>query len=144
MISLRSLIFLLLLAVAAAGTNKEGLAFLTKKASEDGVVKLDSGLLYKELVAGTGKTPTANSPCSCHYAGTLIDGTEFDSSYKRGQPTTFAPNQVIKGCKWRIVLVGMKMWTWHRSLYFRMLFPERLCSSCTLISSFSFVLFHRD
>ncbi|KAL3945097.1 MAG: hypothetical protein SGBAC_000826 [Bacillariaceae sp.] len=97
MISLRSLIFLLLLAVAAAGTNKEGLAFLTKKASEDGVVKLDSGLLYKELVAGTGKTPTANSPCSCHYAGTLIDGTEFDSSYKRGQPTTFAPNQVIKG-----------------------------------------------
>ena len=52
---------------------------------------------YKELRAGAGKTPTVDSPCSCHYAGTLIDGTEFDSSYKRGQPTTFAPNQVIKG-----------------------------------------------
>ncbi|CAJ1940036.1 unnamed protein product [Cylindrotheca closterium] len=97
MISLRSLIFLLLLAFAAAGTNKEGLAFLAKKETEEGVVKLPSGLMYKELVKGTGKTPTANSPCSCHYAGTLIDGTEFDSSYKRGQPTTFAPNQVIKG-----------------------------------------------
>ena len=42
-------------------------------------------------------TPKANSPCSCHYAGWTIDGTEFDSSIKRGTPTTFAPNQVIKG-----------------------------------------------
>ena len=51
---------------------------------------------YKEIRPGSdgGKTPTADSPCECHYAGTLIDGTEFDSSYKRGQPTTFAPNQV--------------------------------------------------
>lgn len=46
---------------------------------------------------GTGKSPSYTDPCSCHYAGTLIDGTEFDSSYKRGQPLTFAPNQVIKG-----------------------------------------------
>jgi FKBP-type peptidyl-prolyl cis-trans isomerase len=50
-----------------------------------------------ELRAGTGPTPTIDSPCDCHYAGTLIDGTEFDSSYKRGAPLTFAPNQVIKG-----------------------------------------------
>jgi FKBP-type peptidyl-prolyl cis-trans isomerase FklB len=50
-----------------------------------------------EIVAGNGKTPTIDSPTECHYAGTLIDGTEFDSSYKRGQPLTFAPNQVIKG-----------------------------------------------
>lgn len=69
------------------------------KEKEEGVVKLESGLLYKELRAGNedGKTPTINSPCECHYAGTLIDGTEFDSSYKRGKPLTFAPNQVIKG-----------------------------------------------
>merc|ERR1712232_581878 len=47
---------------------------------------------------GEGKEhPTADSPCDCHYKGTLIDGKEFDSSYKRGKPTTFAPNQVIKG-----------------------------------------------
>merc|ERR1712066_1040237 len=43
------------------------------------------------------ESPTADSPCDCHYAGTLIDGKEFDSSYKRGEPTSFAPNQVIKG-----------------------------------------------
>ena len=82
---------------ALAGTDQAGLDFLAAKAKEEGVVTLPSGLLYKEIVAGTGKTPTINSPCDCHYAGTLIDGTEFDSSYKRGQPLTFAPNQVIKG-----------------------------------------------
>mmetsp|Transcript_105740 Transcript_105740/g.296071 ORF Transcript_105740/g.296071 Transcript_105740/m.296071 type:complete len:153 (+) Transcript_105740:103-561(+) len=99
MFSLRSLFLFFLISVVSvtAGSNQEGLAFLAKKETEEGVVKLPSGLLYKELVAGTGKTPTANSPCACHYAGTLIDGTEFDSSYKRGAPTTFAPNQVIKG-----------------------------------------------
>jgi FKBP-type peptidyl-prolyl cis-trans isomerase FklB len=43
------------------------------------------------------KSPLASTPCECHYRGTLIDGTEFDSSYKRGKPTTFAPNQVVKG-----------------------------------------------
>ena len=58
---------------------------------------LPSGLLYKEIRAGTGLTPMVSTPCECHYAGRLIDGTEFDSSYKRGAPTTFAPNQVIKG-----------------------------------------------
>lgn len=56
-------------------------------------------MLWAELCTRTadGKTPTINSPCDCHYQGTLIDGTEFDSSYKRGQPLSFAPNQVIKG-----------------------------------------------
>lgn len=100
MISLRSfLVFLTLLVAVSAGTNKEGLAFLAKKADEPGVVKLDSGLMYKELVPGksSDKKAKINTPCVCHYAGTLIDGTEFDSSYKRGQPLTFAPNQVIKG-----------------------------------------------
>mmetsp|Transcript_22044 Transcript_22044/g.33663 ORF Transcript_22044/g.33663 Transcript_22044/m.33663 type:complete len:153 (-) Transcript_22044:226-684(-) len=87
----------LLIAAVSAGTTPEGLAWLAKKGEEDGVVTLPSGLLYKEIVAGTGKTPGPTDPCSCHYAGTLIDGTEFDSSYKRGQPLTFAPNQVIKG-----------------------------------------------
>ena len=54
-------------------------------------------ITWTEIRAGTGKTPTINSPCDCHYSGTLIDGTEFDSSYKRGKPLTFAPNQVIPG-----------------------------------------------
>merc|ERR1711979_108064 len=68
------------------------------KAKEEGVVSLPSGLLYKVLTKGDGDShPTADSDCDCHYQGTLIDGKEFDSSYKRGEPTTFAPNQVIKG-----------------------------------------------
>lgn len=89
-----SALLALVLTLAAAGTNPEDIKWLEAKKSEAGVVTLASGLLYKEVRAGSGKTPTVNSPCSCHYAGTLIDGTEFDSSYKRGQPLTFAPNQV--------------------------------------------------
>jgi len=98
-VSIQRIVLLLLLSVSAvlAGTSAEGLKYLAAKKGEEGVVTTGSGLMYKELVAGTGKTPTINSPCSCHYAGTLIDGTEFDSSYKRGAPLTFAPNQVIKG-----------------------------------------------
>ena len=58
-----------------------------------------SGLQYKVLKSAEAgaKSPKAGTPCECHYRGTLIDGTEFDSSYKRGQPATFAPNQVVKG-----------------------------------------------
>eukprot|EP00441_Pelagodinium_beii_P001293 CAMPEP_0197703286 /NCGR_PEP_ID=MMETSP1338-20131121/125361_1 /TAXON_ID=43686 ORGANISM="Pelagodinium beii, Strain RCC1491" /NCGR_SAMPLE_ID=MMETSP1338 /ASSEMBLY_ACC=CAM_ASM_000754 /LENGTH=298 /DNA_ID=CAMNT_0043287179 /DNA_START=68 /DNA_END=963 /DNA_ORIENTATION=- len=98
--NMSTVIFLALgvLASMASATNAEGKAYLEAKEKEEGVVKLPSGLLYKVLKTGDGKHhPTKDSPCDCHYAGTLIDGTEFDSSYKRGKPTTFAPNQVIKG-----------------------------------------------
>ena len=82
----------------AAATDEAGTKWLAEKAKEDGVVTLPSGLMYKVLREGDGDShPTADSSCSCHYAGTLIDGTEFDSSYGRGSPTDFAPNQVIKG-----------------------------------------------
>merc|ERR1711935_1014214 len=57
-------------------------------------------------MGSAGVTPKVGTPCECHYAGTLIDGTEFDSSYKRGQPTTFAPNQVIKGWTEAMQLMG--------------------------------------
>merc|ERR1719491_27289 len=89
---------LCLLLSQAAATNAEGKQFLEEKAAEEGVISLPSGLLYKVLKKGEGQHhPTADAPCDCHYAGSLIDGTEFDSSYKRGKPTTFAPKQVIKG-----------------------------------------------
>eukprot|EP00933_Yihiella_yeosuensis_P025099 TRINITY_DN1947_c0_g1_i3.p1 TRINITY_DN1947_c0_g1~~TRINITY_DN1947_c0_g1_i3.p1 ORF type:complete len:157 (+),score=49.07 TRINITY_DN1947_c0_g1_i3:80-550(+) len=88
----------LLMGAVVEATDAAGLAYLAQKEKEEGVTKLASGLMYKVLKKGDGKHhPTADSPCDCHYAGTLIDGTEFDSSYKRGQPTTFAPNQVIAG-----------------------------------------------
>ena len=95
---LRLLSPLLLLAVLAHATDEAGLKYLEAKGKEEGVVTLPSGLMYKVLRAGTGDShPTADSSCSCHYVGTLIDGTEFDSSYGNGEPTDFPPNQVIKG-----------------------------------------------
>jgi len=73
-------------------------AFLAKNKDKDGVITLASGFQYKVLVEGSGlKHPMKETPCDCHYMGTLIDGTEFDSSFKRGRPSTFAPAQVIKG-----------------------------------------------
>ena len=76
--------------LAAVETNKkEGAAFLAANATKEGVVTLPSGLQYKVLVAGTGPKPTADDQVVCNYRGTLLDNTEFDSSYKRGQPATF-------------------------------------------------------
>merc|ERR1719262_1126385 len=73
-------------------------AYLKAKEGEPGVTKLPSGLMYKVLETGAGtKSPGPSTPCDCHYEGKLIDGTKFDSSYDRGKPLSFAPNQVIKG-----------------------------------------------
>jgi hypothetical protein len=99
---LSCLILALLLAAVSvsvsAGTNEEGWAWLADNKNQPGVLELESGLQYKVLKKGRGPAhPTVDSPCSCHYEGKLLDGTVFDSSYERGEPTTFAPNQVIKG-----------------------------------------------
>jgi len=83
---------------ADANGDAASKAFLEENKTKDRVNVLASGLQYKVLREGKGMDhPTVSTPCECHYAGRLIDGTEFDSSYKRGSPTTFAPNQVIKG-----------------------------------------------
>ncbi|MGB7845963.1 MAG: FKBP-type peptidyl-prolyl cis-trans isomerase [Candidatus Acidiferrum sp.] len=83
---------------AAMSKNlKEGDAFLAENRAKPGVVVLPSGLQYKILQPGTGPKPTAADTVVCQYRGTLIDGTEFDSSYKRGQAATFPVGQVIKG-----------------------------------------------
>jgi FKBP-type peptidyl-prolyl cis-trans isomerase FklB len=76
---------------------KEGETFLAENKTKEGVVVLASGLQYKILTQGTGPKPTASDTVVCNYRGTLINGTEFDSSYKRGQPASFAVNQVIRG-----------------------------------------------
>ncbi len=83
--------------VAGAANKKEGDAFLAANKTKEGVVTLPSGLQYKILKEGTGPKPTATESVVCNYRGTLIDGKEFDSSYKRGQPATFPVNGVIKG-----------------------------------------------
>jgi len=77
--------------------KKEGEAFLAANKSKEGVVTLPSGLQYKILKEGTGPKPTATDSVVCNYKGTLINGTEFDSSYKRGEPATFPVTGVIKG-----------------------------------------------
>jgi FKBP-type peptidyl-prolyl cis-trans isomerase FkpA len=70
-------------------------AYLAKAAAEPGAVKTASGLVYKELKAGTGASPKASDMVTVNYKGTLIDGTEFDSSYKRNEPATFSLSGVI-------------------------------------------------
>ena len=82
---------------ASAGARKEGEAFLATNKSKDGVKTLPDGLQYKVLTEGSGPKPTATDTVTVNYRGTLINGKEFDSSYKRGQPISFPVNGVIKG-----------------------------------------------
>jgi FKBP-type peptidyl-prolyl cis-trans isomerase FklB len=81
----------------AAANLKAGQDFLEANKQKPGVVTLPSGLQYEIITEGNGPKPTATSSVTCHYHGTLIDGTVFDSSVKRGQPATFPLNRVIKG-----------------------------------------------
>ena len=71
--------------------------FLAENAKKENIVVLPSGLQYEVIKEGNGKKPSATSQVKCHYEGTLIDGTKFDSSYDRGEPATFGLNQVIAG-----------------------------------------------
>ena len=82
---------------AAAKTEEESKAFLADNAKAEGVTVTDSGLQYSVITKAEGPKPTATDTVTVHYVGTLIDGTEFDSSVKRGQPATFPLNQVIPG-----------------------------------------------
>ena len=90
------------MAITGDANKKEGDEFLAQNKTKEGVVTLPSGLQYKILKEGTGPKPSASDSVVCNYKGTLIDNTEFDSSYKRGQPATFPVGQVIKG--WTEVL----------------------------------------
>ena len=85
-------------AAGSAETNqKEGEAFLAANAKKPGVKILPSGLQYLVVKEGKGKQPASTDSVTVHYKGTLINGTEFDSSYRRGQPATFPLNRVIPG-----------------------------------------------
>ena len=104
-------------AAAGAANKKEGEDFLAANKSKEGVVTLPSGLQYKILTAGSGPKPAVTDSVVCNYKGSLINGTEFDSSYKRGQPATFPLGGVIKGwtealqlmptgSKWQLFIPG--------------------------------------
>lgn len=104
------------LAEEAYAQNKNaGESFLAENAKKEGVNVLPSGLQYQVIAEGNGKKPSATDRVQCHYEGTLIDGTIFDSSIKRGEPAVFGVNQVIKGwvealqlmqegAKWRLYI----------------------------------------
>jgi FKBP-type peptidyl-prolyl cis-trans isomerase FkpA/FKBP-type peptidyl-prolyl cis-trans isomerase FklB len=85
---------------------KKGADFLAANKAKEGVVTTPSGLQYKVVAPGTGATPADGDMVTCHYKGTLIDGTEFDSSYKRNEPAEFPVNGVIPG--WTEALKTMK------------------------------------
>lgn len=100
---------------AYAKVKEQGEAFLAANKTKEGVVTLPSGLQYQVITEGTGKKPAATDRVQCHYEGTLIDGTVFDSSIRRGEPAVFGVNQVIKGwvealqlmqegAKWRLFI----------------------------------------
>jgi FKBP-type peptidyl-prolyl cis-trans isomerase FklB len=96
-------------AAASEKAVAAGKAYLAANARKPGVTTTASGLQYQILTAGTGKTPVASDTVTVHYKGTLVDGTEFDSSYKRGQPASFPVNGVIPG--WTEALQLMKVGT---------------------------------
>ena len=81
----------------AQAAMAEGKAFLENNGKKEGVVTTKSGLQYEVLTEGNGKSPKATDTVRCHYEGQLLDGTVFDSSYKRNQPADFGLNQVIAG-----------------------------------------------
>lgn len=91
---------------ASKAAREMGENFLAENAKKEGVVVLPSGLQYTVLTEGSGKKPKATDKVRCHYAGTLIDGTEFDSSYKRGEPADFPLNGVIAGWTEGVQLMG--------------------------------------
>ena len=82
---------------AGAENAEQGQKFLAANSSKEGVVTTESGLQYKVLSEGSGPKPSASSTVTTHYEGTLIDGTVFDSSYKRGEPISFPVSGVIRG-----------------------------------------------
>ncbi len=111
-------------AAAAAANEKLAQEYLEKNGKEDGVVTLESGLQYKVIKAGEGASPQADSTVQVHYSGTLLDGTEFDSSYKRGEPASFPVNQVIPG--WTEALQLMKEGAkWQLAIPAQLAYGER-------------------
>ncbi len=94
------------LAKRAEENKTKSVAFLEENKKKEGFVTLESGLQYKVLVAGEGKSPTKKDRVKVHYKGTLVEGDQFDSSYDRGQPAQFGVTQVIKG--WTEALQLMK------------------------------------
>ena len=122
------------------GENKvKGAQFLAENRTKPGVVELPSGLQYKVITEGTGEKPKATSKVKVNYEGHLIDGTEFDSSYKRKEPTSFKCNQVIKGWTEALCLmpVGSK---WELYIPYNLAYGERAAGKIPPFSTLIFTV----
>jgi FKBP-type peptidyl-prolyl cis-trans isomerase FklB len=108
----------------AEGLRLAGEKWLDENAQKDSVVTTASGLQYKVLVQGEGEKATADSMVEVHYEGTLLDGTVFDSSYKRGQTASFKPTQVIKGWTEALQLMPVGS-TWELYIPYHLAYGER-------------------
>jgi FKBP-type peptidyl-prolyl cis-trans isomerase FklB len=110
--------------IAGEKNKKEGEAFLAENKKKAGVKTLPSGLQYKVIKEGTGKTPKKTDKVSCQYQGTLVDGTEFDNSYKRGTPATFPVEGILPG--WTEALQLMKVGSkWQLFIPSKLAYGER-------------------
>jgi len=113
---------------AAKKNQAEGEAFLAENAKKEGVVTLPSGLQYKILAEGEGASPRATDNVTVHYRGTLLDGTEFDSSRRRNQPANFRVNALIRG--WSEALQRMKAGAkWQLFIPAKLAYGERATTS---------------
>ena len=120
-------------------TRRQGEEFLASNRTKSGVQVTSSGLQYKVLVAGNGAVPTANQRVKVNYEGHLIDGTEFDSSYKRGEPAVFGVNQVIRGWTEALCLmpVGSK---WELYIPYNLAYGERAAGKIPPFSTLIFTV----
>ena len=130
----------------SAANLKAGQDFLAVNKTKDGVTELASGLQYEVIASGAGEKPQAFNEVTCHYHGTLIDGTVFDSSVKRGKPATFPLNMVIKGWTEGLQLMptGSK---WRFFIPPHLGYGDRQVSAeigpnCTLIFEVELISFH--
>jgi FKBP-type peptidyl-prolyl cis-trans isomerase len=121
--------------------EKEGKAFLANNKNREGIITLNSGLQYKIITSGKGKKPVLTDKVECHYRGTLIDGTEFDSSYRYGKPAIFSVTDVILGLRDALQLmpVGSK---WQLFILPDLAYGER--GAGTIIGPNTTLIFEMD
>jgi peptidylprolyl isomerase len=117
--------------------KEANIRFLEENLENEGVMELPSGVQYKVILKGSGAVPTAKSTVKVHYRGTMIDGTEFDNSFKRKQPETFKVKEVIEG--WQNALMAMPLGSrWMIYIPYELGYGTRACGNIKAYSTLIF------